>query len=77
MILTPLHEKQLLKYDPGTFYKTHHDYLEHNLDRQCGVRLMTVFLYLNEVEEGGGTEFPRYNITVMPKRGRALIWYVS
>jgi len=35
---------------------------------------MTVFLYLNDVEEGGGTEFHYYNITVQPKRGRALIW---
>ena len=38
------------------------------------MRLLTVFLYLNEVEEGGGTEFPEYNITVYPKKGRALIW---
>jgi prolyl 4-hydroxylase len=35
---------------------------------------MTVFLYLNEVEEGGGTEFPKLGLTVYPKRGRALIW---
>lgn len=65
---------QLLKYETGTFYKTHHDYLDHGLDRQSGVRILTVFLYLNEVEQGGGTEFSNYNITVMPKVGRALIW---
>lgn len=35
---------------------------------------MTVFLYLNDVEEGGGTHFDRLNITVTPKKGRALIW---
>ena len=58
----------------GEFYKTHHDYLDHGLDRPCGVRLLTVFLYLNDVEEGGGTEFPDYGITVEPKRGRALVW---
>jgi prolyl 4-hydroxylase len=33
-----------------------------------------VYLYLNDVEEGGGTNFDKLNITVMPKRGRALIW---
>jgi prolyl 4-hydroxylase len=65
---------QLLKYQEGEFYKTHHDYLNFGLERQCGVRLMTVFLYLNEVEEGGGTEFPKLGLTVYPKRGRALIW---
>ena len=35
---------------------------------------MTVFLYLNDVEEGGGTDFPDLGITVQPKRGRALLW---
>lgn len=35
---------------------------------------MTVFFYLNDVEEGGGTNFPGLSITVQPKRGRALIW---
>jgi prolyl 4-hydroxylase len=65
---------QLLKYTPVEFYKTHHDYLEFGRTRQSGARLITVFLYLNEVEEGGGTEFPDYDITVTPKRGRALIW---
>jgi prolyl 4-hydroxylase len=33
-----------------------------------------VFLYLNDVEAGGGTKFNDLNITVMPKRGRALLW---
>jgi prolyl 4-hydroxylase len=65
---------QMLKYNPGEFYKTHHDYLAYGDTRQTGARLITVFLYLNDVEEGGGTEFPNYDITVMPKRGRALIW---
>jgi prolyl 4-hydroxylase len=33
-----------------------------------------MYLYLNDVEEGGGTNFDKYNITVMPKRGRVLLW---
>ncbi len=28
----------------------------------------------NDVEAGGGTNFPDLDITVMPKRGRVLIW---
>jgi prolyl 4-hydroxylase len=29
---------------------------------------------LNNVEEGGGTNFSALNLTVMPKVGRALLW---
>ena len=65
---------QLLKYEEGEFYNTHHDYIDYLKNRQQGVRLLTIFLYLNDVEEGGGTNFPDLDITVLPKRGRALIW---
>jgi len=65
---------QLLRYEPGQFYENHHDYIEHLLERQQGVRILTSYLYLNDVEAGGGTMFTDLNITVMPKRGRALFW---
>ena len=35
---------------------------------------MTFFLYLSDVEGGGGTNFPDLGITVEPKKGRALVW---
>eukprot|EP00540_Astrosyne_radiata_P005625 CAMPEP_0116864522 /NCGR_PEP_ID=MMETSP0418-20121206/24868_1 /TAXON_ID=1158023 /ORGANISM="Astrosyne radiata, Strain 13vi08-1A" /LENGTH=83 /DNA_ID=CAMNT_0004499751 /DNA_START=209 /DNA_END=460 /DNA_ORIENTATION=+ len=35
---------------------------------------MTVFLYLNDVHDGGETHFPHLNITVAPRRGRVLMW---
>lgn len=65
---------QLLKYEPGQFYEDHHDYIEHNRERQQGVRILTAYLYLNDVEAGGGTKFTGLNLTVMPKRGRVLLW---
>jgi len=65
---------QLLRYEPGQFYEDHHDYIGHNRNNQQGVRILTSYLYLNDVEAGGGTKFTRLNITVMPKRGRALFW---
>jgi prolyl 4-hydroxylase len=65
---------QLLRYEPGQFYQTHHDYIPHHVDRQMGVRTLTVFLYLNDVEEGGGTNFPHLNLVVKPKKGKAVIW---
>lgn len=33
-----------------------------------------MYLYLNDVTSGGGTNFDKLGITVMPKRGRALLW---
>lgn len=65
---------QLLKYEPNQFYNVHHDYIEHQRDRQCGPRILTFFLYLSDVEAGGGTRFTDLDITVSPKVGRALLW---
>jgi prolyl 4-hydroxylase len=65
---------QFLRYEPGQFYKTHNDYIPGELKRVQGVRMLTVFLYLSDVEEGGGTNFPVLDLTVEPKRGRVLIW---
>ena len=31
-------------------------------------------IYLNEVKEGGATEFPKLNKTFSPSEGKALIW---
>ena len=65
---------QLLRYQVGQFYGQHHDYSSHIKDRAEGVRILTVFFYLNDVEQGGGTRFPLLDITVTPKKGRALVW---
>jgi prolyl 4-hydroxylase len=65
---------QILRYEVGQFYRTHHDYIPHQRDRQCGPRILTFFMYLSDVEAGGGTDFPDLGITVMPKKGRALLW---
>jgi prolyl 4-hydroxylase len=36
--------------------------------------MLTLFLYLNDVEEGGETNFPKVDVTVQPKKGSALLW---
>ncbi|KAL3934412.1 MAG: hypothetical protein SGBAC_009865 [Bacillariaceae sp.] len=47
---------QLLKYTEGQYYKMHHDVdLPAELYWPQGPRVLTFFLYLNEVEEGGAT----------------------
>ncbi|GAX16815.1 prolyl 4-hydroxylase [Fistulifera solaris] len=65
---------QLLRYEESQFYQTHNDYINYQIERPCGVRVLTFYMYLNDVEEGGGTDFPRLNMTVMPKKGRAVMW---
>ncbi|CAJ1947073.1 unnamed protein product [Cylindrotheca closterium] len=47
---------QLLKYTEGQYYKMHHDVdLPLETSWPQGPRVLTFFLYLNEVEEGGAT----------------------
>ena len=69
---------QILKYTDGQFYRRHHDYIEGQEDRQCGPRVLTLLLYLSDVEQGGGTHFPLIGgpdgLTVQPKMGKALLW---
>jgi prolyl 4-hydroxylase len=65
---------QLLRYSEGQFYQQHHDYIEYQQELPCGPRALTLFLYLNDVEEGGGTHFPLLDITVQPKMGNAILW---
>ena len=48
------------------------DYINHHVDRASGVRILTVFLYLNDVEEGGETVFD--NLEIKPKQGTLVVF---
>ena len=65
---------QILEYTPGQFYKTHHDYIPNQVKMPCGPRILTWFMYLSDVEEGGATNFPRLGIKNDPKLGRVILW---
>lgn len=65
---------QLLEYKEGGFYKLHQDYHQHQVFSATGARIVTFLMYLNTPKEGGGTNFPHVNITVMPKLGRVAMW---
>jgi len=54
----------VLRYTKGQFYRTHHDMSPGDMDLACGPRILTFFLYLSDVDEGGGTNFPRLDLTV-------------
>lgn len=64
---------QVLRYEAGQFYRSHHDQQSGHWTPQ-GVRLYTFFVYLSDVEEGGGTSFPTLGLTVTPKLGRGILW---
>merc|ERR1740123_2874893 len=65
---------QVLQYESGQFYNTHHDRGHTSETDITGGRILTFFLYCSDVEEGGETEFPSLGIKVKPKRGRAILW---
>lgn len=67
---------QVLRYTPGQRYALHHDHSHADSadNRPAGARALTFFLYLSDVEEGGQTLFPHLNISISPKRGRAVLW---
>jgi prolyl 4-hydroxylase len=68
------------RYDLEQEYKAHYDYFppgshQHQVFCQfLGQRTWTFMIYLNDVEEGGGTRFRRLERTIMPERGKAVIW---
>ncbi len=72
---------QLLRYEACAhprakecqFYRRHHDTIPELGKMQCGPRVYTMFLYLSDVEEGGGTKFD-LGFTITPKKGRAVLW---
>lgn len=65
---------QVLRYEIDQYYNVHHDSSEEDNKVLSGPRVLTFFIYLSDVEEGGGTHFPKLNITMMPKRGDAILW---
>lgn len=40
-----------------------------------GQRLVTVFVYLNDMVGGECTHFPKLNLRSKPRKGCALLWY--
>jgi prolyl 4-hydroxylase len=65
---------QVLQYLEGQRYGEHHDYGASDRGLPSGPRILTFFLYLSDVEEGGSTGFPGLGIDVVPKKGKALLW---
>lgn len=72
--LTHAEQIQVLRYHPGEHYTAHHDFFdpgEYGGERReqgyAHNRFATIFFYLNEVEAGGATNFPRAGKLEQPR----------
>lgn len=70
---------QVLHYKNGQKFMPHTDGFEGPMSA-CGFvdsgRLVTIFVYLNDVKEGGTTQFTKLSL-VVPKRGMAIVHFPS
>lgn len=70
---------QVLHYNEEGEYLPHYDFFDPSTEggRVCynrgGQRLATVFIYLNNPENGGETFFPEGGINIRPMKGNAVI----
>lgn len=69
---------QILHYTVGGEYKPHFDYFPPGDPgsqvhiAKAGQRVSTLVMYLNDVEAGGETVFPKLNLSVVPRKGCAV-----
>ena len=69
-----LHSVKLQRTEKGGGYHLWHYEQD---GKMCADRQMTFILYLNDVEDGGETEFLYQNRRVKPKAGTLVIWPAS
>ncbi len=68
------------RYLPGEQYRHHCDFFytprEHwqRERRRGGQRTWTAMVYLNAVEAGGATDFPRLDLSLRPESGMLVVW---
>ena len=68
------------RYGPSEQFKPHYDFFFTDQpywpeqERRGGQRTWTAMAFLNEVEEGGETDFPTIGVRVAPRAGNLLAW---
>lgn len=62
----------VLRYAPGEEYQAHYDFFAETSRASANNRISTLVMYLNDVEEGGETVFPKLGLSVAPAKGMAL-----
>ncbi|MEQ9464452.1 MAG: 2OG-Fe(II) oxygenase [Haliea sp.] len=72
---------QVIHYGVGQEYRAHYDAYDLATARgqRCcafgGQRLVTALVYLNTIADGGGTAFPRLDVTIAAVPGRMVIFH--
>lgn len=71
---------QVVKYKSGGYFNPHYDACNGSEEfckrlNKDGFRLLTVLIYLNDDYTGGETVFPNINKTVIPEKGKAVVFY--
>lgn len=68
---------QVQKYSIGNEFKDHFDWFD-EIDKDFignrGQRTWTIMVYLNDVDSGGETNFPKLGLNIIPKKGKAVVW---
>jgi prolyl 4-hydroxylase len=67
---------QVVKYEIGEKFGSHFDWLPNDYMKNNNLtqRKYTFFVYLNTVENGGLTNFPKLDLSFKPEIGNALFW---
>ncbi|WP_299592353.1 2OG-Fe(II) oxygenase [uncultured Microbulbifer sp.] len=71
---------QILHYQSGAEYRPHFDFFNpekpgsKEILARGGQRVGTLIMYLNDVEAGGSTVFPKVSLDVLPKKGCGLFF---
>jgi prolyl 4-hydroxylase len=72
---------QIVRYEQNGKYDPHYDGTECNGDDESpclkNQRIATLLIYLNDDFEGGATRFPNLNVSIKPKKGNAVFFWVS
>lgn len=68
---------QLVRYEPGQFYRPHHDHGSFYGVTSSEQRPVTLLLYLSDVplDDGGGhTRFSKLDVAILPRAGDGILW---
>lgn len=71
---------EIQRYEVGQLFRHHTDFFNRGSEEYKryasvrGNRTWTFMVYLNDVEQGGGTNFFHLQKTFQPKKGMAVIW---